>query len=101
MLTGAACGEAMMAAASTNETRADGIKRRDMRRARSALWISLMVSPVDCLENGSFPGSNRGKRLDGGISQNAHILWMPARLELALLDPQGARETRDRRPVPL
>jgi hypothetical protein len=73
MFTGATCGEAMTAATSTSETSAEGIRKPEILRARSALWVLRMFPPLGfAREQGFSPRGVRKQRLIGGISQDSN-----------------------------
>jgi hypothetical protein len=65
MFTGATCGEAMTAATSTSETSAEGIRKPEILRARSALWVLRMFPPLGLLVSMGFP--------HGGCEKNASL----------------------------
>jgi hypothetical protein len=90
MFTGATCGEAMTAATSTSETSAEGIRKPEILRARSALWVLRMFLPPVIACDLVFPVGGRKKRLIGGISQDSNMSE-PVDMLLELARPQGSR----------
>ncbi len=107
MFTGATCGEAARAPASTIETSAKGIKRRDILRARRALWISRMGFPLSIVwtsdlslgktvENASLEGFHR-MRTSCGIPRMSRLVRITRWYYVSAVGAQGEGAWRSAR----